>query len=259
MCSSDLLNASATGWSQVAAGLGTGLYNQALSNIGIGTTVPHYNLHLGHPGLGRTALYVQNGAIFNSSLNAAHINVSGALTATTYRLDSAGSNIRAGIVTTSTLVVGTAGTVITTTSSQLVGIGTVSPRAKLDIEGSVKFKSYSENVEDLTIAGGNVNIDLQKAQTFNLSVTSTVSQFTVLNPPSGSTTFTLKITQGSTAYSVGIDTFKNSGGSPITVYWAGGGVLPVVTQVANKTDIYSFKTFDGGTSFFGIVGGQNFA
>jgi hypothetical protein len=253
------LNATATGWGQVEAGLGTGIYNVALSNVGVGTTVPHYNLHLGHPGLGRTALYVQNGAIFNSSLNAAHINVSGALTATTYRFDSSGSNIRAGIVTTSTLVVGTSGTVITTTSSQLVGIGTVSPRAKLDIEGSVKFKTYSENVEGLTISGGNVNIDLQKAQTFNLNVVDTVSQFTVLNPPTGSTTFTIKITQGSTPYSVGIDTFKNSGGSPITVYWAGGGVLPVVTQVANKTDIYSFKTFDGGTSFFGIVGGQNFA
>jgi len=253
------LNATATGWAQVEAGLGTGIYNAALSNVGVGTSVPHYNLHLGHPGFGRTALYVQNGAIFNSDVTAAHINVSGALTATTYRLDSSSSNIKAGIVTTSTLIVGTSGTVITTTSSQLVGIGTLSPRAKLDIEGSVKFKTYSENVEELSISSGNVNVDLAKAQTFNLNVNSAVSQFTVLNPPTGSTTFTIKIVQGSTAFSVGIDTFKTSAGVGLTVYWPGGGVLPVVTVVANKTDIYSFKSFDGCSSLFGIVGGQNFA
>ena len=251
------LNASATGWAQVEASLGTGIYNSSLSNVGVGTTVPHYNLHLGHPGFGRTALYVQNGAIFNSDVTAAHINVSGALTATTYRLDSSSSNIKAGIVTTSTLVVGTSGTVITTTSSQLVGIGTLSPRAKLDIEGSVKFKTYSENVNELTISGGNVSVDLAKAQTFNLSVNAVVSQFTVLNPPTESTSFTIKIVQGSTAYSVGIDTFKNSAGGSIPVYWP-GGVLPVVTLVANKTDIYSFKSFDSGTSLYGIIGGQNF-
>jgi len=252
------LNASATGWGQVEAGLGTGIYNSALSNVGVGTTVPHYNLHLGHPGFGRTALYVQNGAIFNSDLTAAHVNVSGALTSTTYRLDSSGSNIRAGIVTTSTLVVGTSGTVITTTSNQRVGIGTVVPRAKLDIEGSVKLKSYSEYVENVTISGGNVNIDLAKAQSFNLNVTAAVSQFTVLNPPTDSTTFTIKITQGSSAFSVGIDTFKNAAGTAITSYWA-GGVVPNPTIVAGKTDIYSFKSFDGCSSLFGIVGGQNFS
>jgi len=32
-----------------------------------------------------------------------------------------------------------------------------------------------------------------------------------------------------------------------------------VTQTASKTDMYSFKTFDGGSSFFGVIGGQNFA
>ena len=254
------LNATATGWSQVSAGLGTGLYNVALSNVGVGTSVPHYNLHLGHPGFGRTALYVQNGAIFNSDVTAAHINVSGVLTASNFRLNNSSSGqVNAGVVTTGTLVVGTAGTVITTTSSQLVGIGTLSPRAKLDIEGSVKFKTYSENVEELSIAGGNVNVDLAKAQTFNLNVNAVVGQFTILNPPTGSTTFTIKITQGSTAFSVGIDTFKSSAGTGVTVYWPGGGVLPVVTVVANKTDIYSFKSFDGCSSLFGIVGGQNFA
>jgi hypothetical protein len=58
---------------------------------------------------------------------------------------------------------------------------------------------------------------------------------------------------------VGIDTFKTSGGAPIPVYWSGGGVVPIVTTTANKTDIYSFMTFDGCSSLFGVIGGQNFA
>ena len=58
---------------------------------------------------------------------------------------------------------------------------------------------------------------------------------------------------------MGIDTFKDSGGSAIPVYWPGGGTLPEVTQTASKTDIYSFMTFDGGSSLYGVVGGQNFA
>jgi hypothetical protein len=40
--------------------------------------------------------------------------------------------------------------------------------------------------------------------------------------------------------------------------WPAGGVIPTVTTGAGKSDIYSFRTFDGGSTFYGIVGGQNF-
>ena len=101
---------------------------------------------------------------------------------------------------------------------------------------------------------------MDKAQTFTLSVTSDVNQFNVINIPSGSTSFSLRITQDSTgSRAVGIDTFKDNGGSTIPIYWPGGGIIPIVTQTASKTDMYSFKTFDGGSSFFGVIGGQNFA
>lgn len=129
--------------------------------------------------------------------------------------------------------------------------------AKLDIEGSVKFKTYSENVENVSPSGGNVNIDLQKGQTFNLTVNSTVSQFTLLNAPTGATSFILKVNQDSTGYSVGIDTFKNSGGTDIPVYWSGGSV-PTVTTTANRVDIYRFRTFDQGATLYGFTEGQNF-
>ena len=125
----------------------------------------------------------------------------------------------------------------------------------------MKFKTYSEQVSALSISANNVNVDLSQAQTFTLTVTSAVNQITIFNCPSGSTSFNILVTQGSTAYAVaGISTyFKNNVGGNVNVYWSGGGVKPIVTTIANKTDIYSFKTFDGGSSWYGVVGGQNFA
>ena len=129
------LNASATGWSPVNetyAGVGnTGIWATVPpdtdSRVGIGTSVPHFNLSLGSSGTGRTDLHVHNKAVFLGLVDANDINVSGTLTSTDYRLDSTSSNIRAGVVTSTTLVVGTA----VSTSGSNVGMGTPTPRANL--------------------------------------------------------------------------------------------------------------------------------
>ena len=239
----------------VPIGIGTGISPNNLSRVGIGTTVPHFNLDLGSPGTGSTDLKVRNNSIFDGSIVANDVNISGILTASSYKLDSTSGEILAGIITASNINVGSA----FTTFNNTTGFGTATPRAKVDIEGSVKFKTYSEYVEELDISGGNVNVDLSVAQSFTLTVDEAVTQFTLLNPPSGATAFSILITQNSTGYSVGIATFKNSGGTTIPVKFPAGGVLPIVTTTANKSDIYSFKTFDGGSTLFGVVGGQNFA
>ena len=180
------------------------------------------------------------------------------LTATAFDLRASSGQITAGIVTATTLSVGSGGTTITT-SGPSVGIGTTSPRAKLDVEGLTRLKTYSEAVQVVSSSANVVTLNLSQAQTFNLTVTETINSFTIANIPADASSFTLKITQNSTGgYAVGIDTFKTSGGADIPVYWPGGGVLPIVTTTANRTDIYSFKTFDGGSTFYGIVGGQNF-
>ena len=243
-------------WSGVAAGLGTGIYPNNLVNIGIGTTVPHFNLDLGSVGTGNTDLKVRNNSIFDGRIDVVNVNVSGVMTAASHKLDSTTGEIRTGIITATNIVVGTA----LSTSSNQTGFGTASPRAKVDIEGSAKFKTYSEFVQTLDISGGNVNINLADAQSFTLTVDEDVTQFTLLNPPTGATAFSILITQDSTGgYSVGIATFKDSGGSDIDVKFPTGGVLPIVTTSASTSDIYSFKTFDGGSTLFGVVGGQNFA
>jgi hypothetical protein len=87
-----------------------------------------------------------------------------------------------------------------------------------------------------------------------------VNQFTITNPPGEVSSFTIKIAQDSTGGRViDIDDFRTSGGALIPVFWPGGGVLPIVTPTANRSDIYTFKTFDGGSTWYGVVVGQNFA
>ena len=113
-----------------------------------------------------------------------------------------------------------------------------------------------------TLGGGAVNISATGTATTvkgTLNVDEAVSGFTIINPPAEATAFTIKVVQGSTAFSVGIDTFTNNAtGAGATVYWPGGNV-PVVTQTAGKIDIYSFKSFDSCKALFGITGGQNFS
>tara|TARA_Y100000004_G_scaffold4408_1_gene5275 strand:+ start:3383 stop:9253 length:5871 start_codon:yes stop_codon:yes gene_type:complete len=245
-------------FSAVSAGLGTGIFPIDSHRVGIGTTVPHFNLHLGQIGTGNTDLYVENNSTFNGRISAQDILVGGAITATTYRLDSTTSHIAAGIVTATNIVVGSSGTAIQT-SAGFVGVGTAAPRAKLDIEGEAKFKTYSEYVEAVESSSNVVTLDLDIARTFTLTADEDVTSFTLLNPPSGATAFTIKILQDSTGgHTVSIDTFKDVGNNTISVLW-NGGVTPTVTETASKTDIYSFMTFDGGSTLYGVTGGQNFS
>ena len=258
------LNVASSGWSQVASGLGTGIYDSQLTRVGIGTTRPRFVLEVGSVGTGLTDLYVNNRSIFDGPINAnSSLVVSGIFTSTSFRLDSSTSNIRAGIVTATTSVVNssfTVGTAFTVTSSGNIGFGVLSPTEQIDINRRVKFKSYYEGVSALSVASLNVNVDLTTAQTFTLIPTSNITRFTLQNPPTGSnsTSFTIAITQGSTPFTVAIDTFYNSSGSLIPVYWA-SGVVPTVTNVAGARDVYSFTTFDGGSTLYGVVGGQNFS
>ena len=229
---------------KVAIGSSSGVYAQA---------------HIS--GTAQTSLYSGNESRFNGVANFdGGAIVTGVLTATgAFDLDSTSGQITAGVVTATNIKSGTGSTVMSLTPTG-VGIGTAVARAALDVEGRARFGSYHEVAANVTSSSGVVVLDLSKNQTFLLTTSEAVTRFDIKGVAADSTTaFTIKILQGTGPFGVGINTFSNlDSGSSVPVYWP-GGVLPVVTPVAGRSDIYSFMTFDGGTSLYGVIGGQNFS
>jgi hypothetical protein len=242
------------GWSPIPGGI----YNNALNNVGIGTSVPRFNLEVGPVGSSVTTILVNGNARFDGVLSSNNTIITGIITANSYNLSGGTGRINAGIVTTSTLVVGSGGTAIINVGPN-IGIGTLSPRTKLDVEGTLRIKTSREAVATPLLQLNIATIDLSVAQNFNIVATENINQFTIINPQEEVSSFTMIITQDGTGGRViDIDDFRNSGGAPISVLWPGGGVLPIVTPTANRSDIYTFKTFNGGLSWYGVVVGQNF-
>ena len=99
---------------------------------------------------------------------------------------------------------------------------------------------------------------MARGQSFTHTTTESVNDFRIINPPANGTfAFTMKIVQGATPRGVGIDTFVNNLGNTVNVFWP-GGIVPTVTGIGTATDIYSFMSFDGGSTLYGGVIGQNF-
>ena len=254
----------------VPSGIGTGISPIGALNVGIGTTRPldDVNLTVGAVGYAGTSMHVFSEAKFAGIVTTNNLTVTGFSTVVgNFDIQNSSGQITAGVITSTTLNVGTGGTVVTVLNSVgvgSVGIGSTLPTAALDVGGHTKFKTYSEAVSSPSISANEVTLDLSVAQSFMITASDDINAFVLTNPPSGSTSFTVKILQDSTGgHSVGIDTFKNSSGIAIPVYWPGGGILPIVTTTADRVDIYSFKLFDGdnvtSSGLYGVVGGQNFA
>ena len=261
------VNVSAAGWTNIT-GSDPILYNTDLNEVGIGTSVfTGSKLTVGDVGAGGTSLFVNGEARFVGLITANNVTITGFTTITSdYDIQNSSGQITAGIVTATNLIVGTA----LSTSSNKIGIGTGAPRTLLDVQGVLRTTALAENVDagDIDTSGGvgsrKVILDLAQSSVFEIEVDAIIDVFEVRNPPTDGGTFTLKITQNSTGgFAVDVDSFKNLNlTNPIPVYWP-GGVVPTVTTTANRTDIYSFKFFDGSDlvnkGLYGVVGGQNFS
>ena len=259
------VNVSAAGWTNISGGSPI-LYNTDQNEVGIGTSVPTgADATIGAVNSTGISLRVHGEASFANLVTANNATITGFTTISgDYSIENTGGQVIAGIITTTDLVVGTA---LTTTSNK-IGIGTGVARTLLDVQGVLRTTALSEHVDDLAISGNapdrKVILDLARSSVFEIDVVSVIDVFEVINPPTDGGTFTVKITQSSTGgNSVDVDSFKNLNlTNPIPVYWP-GGVVPTVTTTADRTDIYSFKFFDGSDlvnkGLYGVVGGQNFA
>jgi len=259
------VNVSSAGWTNVTGGTPI-LYNTDLNEVGIGTSVATgAKATIGAVGASGTSLLVNGEAKFENLVTANNVTVTGFTTITgDYAIENTGGQITAGIVTTTNLSAGNLNVVGTQ-----IGVGTATPRALLDVEGKLRTTALEEFVNSGTIdtsAGvGNhkVTLDLSRASVFDLSLINNVDFFELTNIPSEGGTFTVKLSQDSIGGRVvNVDAFKTISPTAIPVYWP-GGVVPIVTPTANKTDIYSFKFFNGSNiitaGLYGVVGGQNFS
>jgi len=140
-----------------------------------------------------------------------------------------------------------------TTSGSLSGSSIFSNALTINNQ-SVLNGSLGEGNLTVSSVASAVTIDLSSAATYNLSLTGNVSTFNILNSISGkANSFTLYAVQDS------------SGGHRVTwsfngsnVKWASGSA-PQVTQTANSTDIFEFKSNNGGTTWYGNIVGQNYS
>jgi hypothetical protein len=114
----------------------------------------------------------------------------------------------------------------------------------------VKLKDYSETTV-IANTGATYTIDLESGNVFNLTLTGNCT-YTFSNPPaSGSAgAFTLIQNQDGTG--------SRTVAWPASVEWAGGSA-PTITSTASSTDVFTFITTDGGTTWYGFTGGQDFS
>jgi hypothetical protein len=110
---------------------------------------------------------------------------------------------------------------------------------------------YNEPVSSPGISGNTLSLDLSLAQVFNVNLNAGITAFVVTNVPQ------------TASRAIGFSLFLTADGTARTINWGSAikwpsGIPPTLTTTNNKTDILSFTTLDGGTSYFGSVAGQNY-
>ena len=113
----------------------------------------------------------------------------------------------------------------------------------LSIEGSGLAEGHA------SLSGDNINIDMSTGGSFSFTLQATTFVDFTNAPATGSSGFTLKITQ-------------DAGGSGFVVMWPAsvkwpGGAAPELTATASKSDVFVFTTDDAGASFVGLVAGKD--
>ena len=122
----------------------------------------------------------------------------------------------------------------------------------------VEFLDYFERFSDLgdfATKGGQIPIDLSTAQVFRTKLTTSSTGLTLTNVP-----------DNGNANAVGFSLLFVGDGTARTMTWNigstaaswAGGTAPTYTSTLNKIDVYSFLSRDGGSTWLGFVGGQNF-
>ncbi len=155
-------------------------------------------------------------------------------------------------LTAGTLPIAAGGTGATTNSGARtnLGLGTIATQAanNVSITGgtieTTKLQAYRETVVTVTPSGGTATLDLSLGNVFTVTLTTSSTALAFSNPPSSGVSFsiTLIVKQDAT-------------GNRLLTYPASckftDSVNPVLATTGNRTDVITFFTVDGGTTYFG--------
>ena len=135
-----------------------------------------------------------------------------------------------------------------------VGIGSTQPTVDLDIfTGNIRgvFKDYGEAYYALGNTGSSKTINLANGNFFTATLTAdcTFTFTTGLAAASSAVSFTLFLTNDGYASPGGRVIAWNPSSPP---KWPGGS-LPSRTTTANRTDVYTFITYDNGATWYGTI------
>ena len=111
-----------------------------------------------------------------------------------------------------------------------------------------KIKDYSESY-NASSGNGSTTLDLSTGNVFQHTASGGNVTFVFSNPPASGAggSFTLKWIQ---------DSSDRTATWPSSVDWA-GGTAPTLTTGSAKVDMFTFVTFDAGTTWYGFVAGQD--
>ena len=180
-----------------------------------------------------------------------NVDIVGVATATTFEPDgdtAAGDNAAIGYTSTEGIIITGQGstndvTIKNDADADVIEIPTGT--TSVTMTGSLKPLTYQETYVAKS-AASTVTCDLATGTSFSVTLDQNTT-FAFTNPPSSGTafSFTLFITQHSTAVTL---TW------PGTVDWAGGSAPDAAGN--NEVQAYGFFTRDGGSTYYGFLGGS---
>lgn len=114
------------------------------------------------------------------------------------------------------------------------------------------FSNYAESIQNVSISNSGLSINLSSGNIFRTTLNSNITGINIQNPhPSGSCdSFTLLFDYIATGYAIIW---------PSNIYWNGGsGSVPSIGSGVGRSAIISLATFNGGSLYYGFLGGNNF-
>ena len=137
------------------------------------------------------------------------------------------------------------------TENNLSDVGAIAT-ARTNLDAASRKQGGAEVAVTNASVTGAVTIDASTGSVFDLTLTGNMTGLTISNPPASGLASTITVILRQDATGSRTATFSS------TYKWAGASA-PTLSTAASSVDIISFLTKDGGTTWYGFLGGKAFA